>query len=32
MSLYDRPLTTPDWEGLLFFFTGQAHPYALTWR
>jgi hypothetical protein len=32
IALYDRPLSTPDWEGLLFFFTARVHPYALTWE
>ena len=32
LALYDRPLSTPDWEGLLFFFAGRVHPYALTWE
>jgi hypothetical protein len=32
VSMYNRPLDTTDWEGLLFFFCGRVHPYALTWE
>jgi hypothetical protein len=32
VSMYNRPLANSDWEGLLFFFNGRVHPYALTWE
>lgn len=32
ISMYNRSLATSDWEGLLFFFNGRIHPYALTWE